>query len=155
MQPTHFGEVKRIYEEGIKTRNATFETSCPGWENWNNAHLPHGRWIALLKSKVVGWAALSSVSDCCVYEGVAEVSVYIGTEFRGKGVGKALMQKLVESSEENGFWTLHSATFPENIESIALHKSCGFREICYRERIGQLDGVWRDTVLMERRSPKF
>lgn len=155
MSPDHWDNVKRIYEEGIAPRNATFETSCPGWGHWNESHLRHSRWIALMYGNVVGWSALSPVSDRCVYGGVAEVSVYIGTGFRGQGIGKALIQKLIESSEDNGFWTLHSATFPENAESIALHKKCGFREIGYRKRIWKLDGIWRNTILMERRSPKF
>ncbi|MDA0194254.1 MAG: GNAT family N-acetyltransferase [Bacteroidetes bacterium] len=155
MLPAHWPDVKRIYEEGIATQNATFETSCPVWEKWNASHLPHSRWIALIDTKVAGWAALSPVSDRCVYGGVAEVSIYVGSDLRGQGIGKGLMNRMIKSSEENGLWTLNSATFPENTESIMLHIKCGFREIGYRERIGQLDGIWRNTVLMERRSLGF
>ena len=155
LEPSHWPEVERIYEDGIATGDATFETSSPGWGKWDNSHLNHSRWVAMLNEQVVGWVALSPVSDRCVYGGVAEVSVYIDVNHRGMGIGKQLLQKVITSSEDAGLWTLNAATFPENQSSIQLHKKCGFREIGVRERIGQQHGVWRDTVLMERRSDKF
>jgi L-amino acid N-acyltransferase YncA len=148
----HFDEVARIYTEGIATGNATFETKAPDWDTWNKGHLAHCRIVALVDNKVAGWAALSPVSGRCVYGGVAEVSVYIGKEFRGKGVGKALLVELIAQSEQNGLWTLQSGIFPENTASISLHDQCGFRRIGYREKVGQLGGTWRDTIQFERRS---
>lgn len=144
--------VQAIYREGIATGLATFETDAPGWEAWNKGHLRDCRLIAKTKSQVVGWAAISPVSSRCIYSGVAEVSVYVAASARGMGVGKALLSALVEESERAGIWTLQAGIFPENVSSIALHKACGFREVGHRERIGQLNGIWRDVVLMERRS---
>ncbi len=155
MEVHHWPDVERIYLEGIATGEATFETSSPGWEKWNESYLEHSRWIAEIDGAIAGWVALSPVSDRCVYGGVAEVSVYIGDHYRGKGIGKALLLKVIESSEANEIWTLNAATFPENIESVGLHKKCGFREIGIRKKIGKQSGIWRDTVLMEKRSPKF
>lgn len=145
--------VKTIYEEGIATKNATFETEAPTWEAWDKGHRADCRLIAKLDDVVVGWAALSPVSGRCVYAGVAEVSVYVGAAARGKGVGKALLKQLVEDSEAAGIWTLQAGIFPENTASIALHEDCGFRVLGRREKLGAMDGVWRDVVLMERRSP--
>lgn len=153
--PNDWPEVEKIYLDGISTKNATFETSSPGWAKWDESHLVHSRWVAEANQDVAGWVALSPVSDRCVYGGVAEVSVYIASNYRGQGIGKVLLEKVIESSEENGIWTLNAATFPENEASIQLHVRCGFRKIGIRERIGQLDNVWRDTVIMERRSPRF
>jgi phosphinothricin acetyltransferase len=144
--------VLAIYQEGIKTRNATFETAVPTWQKWNASHLNNCRFVALRDGQVIGWAALSPVSSRCVYEGVAEVSVYIATAARGQGVGKALLQKLITSSEQAGIWTLQASLFPENAASLALHEACGFRVVGRRERIAQLDGAWRDTLFLERRS---
>ena len=155
LESHHWPEVEKIYLEGIETGDATFETSSPGWEKWNDSHVQHSRWVAEVDGKIAGWVALSPVSDRCVYGGVAETSVYISEAYRGQGIGKALLLKGIESSEENGIWTLNAATFPENKGSINLHLKCGFREIGIREKIGQQNGVWRDTVLMERRSDKF
>ena len=152
MQATDWEDVRQIYLEGIATKNATFETDAPSWDGWNASHLDECRLVARINDDVVGWAALSPVSSRCVYAGVAEESVYIAASARGQGVGKALMNVLIEHSEAAGFWTLEAGMFPENTASIALHKACGFREIGRRERVGQMDGVWRDTVLMERRS---
>jgi L-amino acid N-acyltransferase YncA len=144
--------VRSIYLEGIATGQATFETDAPDWERWNSAHLSFARLIGRSGSDVVGWAALSPVSGRRVYAGVAEVSVYVGAAARGKGVGRSLLVALIEEAERNGIWTLQAGIFPENTASIALHKSCGFREVGRRERPGMLRGVWRDVILLERRS---
>lgn len=141
-----------IYREGIATGQATFETRVPSWAEWNISHLAAPRLVATDGEHVVGWAALSPVSARSVYAGVAEVSVYVSSNCRGRGVGKALLEALVAESETNKIWTLQASIFPENVASIALHKSCGFREVGRRERIGRMNGVWRDTVLLERRS---
>ncbi|WP_336686988.1 N-acetyltransferase family protein [Chryseobacterium bernardetii] len=148
----HYPDISKIYQEGIDTGISTFETNVPSWESWNESKLLHSRIIAVQGDTVLGWAALSKVSSRCVYEGVAEVSIYVSENHRGKGVGKFLMYQLIEESEANGIWTLQSGMFPENKATIALHKTFGFRMIGYRERIGKLQGVWRDSVLMERRS---
>jgi phosphinothricin acetyltransferase len=147
-------EVQSIYREGITTGNATFETDAPEWDQWDKSHLPGCRLVAKSKGQVIGWAALSHVSSRCVYRGVAEVSLYVKSSARGLGVGKALLRALIEESEQAGIWTLQGMTFPENTASIALQKACGFREVGYRERIGQMSSLWRDVILMERRSSK-
>jgi phosphinothricin acetyltransferase len=144
--------VEELYRQGIATENATFEIESPGWENWNAKHHAHSRLVASDQQRVLGWAALSPVSTRRVYAGLAEVSIYIAEAARGKGVGKGLLSALIEQSEQNGIWTLQAGIFPENAASIALHKACGFREVGRRERIGQLKGVWRDVILLERRS---
>jgi len=152
MLPQHWEDVKRIYEEGIGTGNATFQTAAPEWEEWNKAHLQTCRLIAVENDKLLGWAALTPVSDRCVYAGVAEVSVYIAEAARGKGMGKQLLQALINESEQHNLWTLQAGIFPENISSIKIHEACGFRIIGKRERIGKMNGIWRDTILLERRS---
>jgi L-amino acid N-acyltransferase YncA len=152
MQSQHWPTVKVIYEAGLATGNASFQTSAPAWEEWDAAHLKHSRLIALDGDTVLGWAALTPVSGRCVYAGVAEVSVYINPASRGQGVGKALLKALITESEANGLWTLQAGIFPENIPSVKLHEKCGFRVIGTREKIGQMHGIWRDTVLLERRS---
>lgn len=144
--------VSEIYKQGIETKNATFEKSLPSWEEWDNNHLQTCRFIAELNKEVVGWAALSPFSQREVYKGVAEVSIYISTYHSGKGIGKKLMNSLIEESEVNGIWSLQSSIFPENTASISLHKSLGFREIGYLEKISNMDGIWRNTILLERRS---
>ena len=144
--------VQGIYREGIATGNVTFETDVPDWETWDRNHLREGRLVAREGDQVVGWAALNPVSSRRVYAGVAEVSVYVAGSARGQGVGKALLQALVAASEQAGIWTLQAGIFPENEVSIALHEACGFREVGRRERLGQMHGVWRDVILMERRS---
>ena len=154
MQPEHWQQVKTIYEEGIKTGNATFETSAPGWEAWDKAHMQQCRLVAVENDTLLGWAALVPVTDRCVYAGVAEVSVYISADARGKGLGKLLLQKLIEESEANNLWTLQAGIFPENIASIKIHQDSGFRIIGKRERIGKMNNIWRDTLLLERRSDK-
>ena len=145
-------QVRDIYEEGIRSGNATFETSAPDWEQWNKAHLPFGRLVARSARTVVGWAALSPVSARKAYVGVAEASVYVSEKAQGKGVGTALQQELTRQSEADGIWTLQGVVFAENTASLALLKKSGFREVGRRERISQLDGRWRDTILLERRS---
>lgn len=153
--PQHWEAVKAIYEAGIATGNATFQTSAPSWETWNNDHIAHSRFVAVENGVVLGWAALTPVSGRCVYAGVAEVSVHVLPASQGKGVGKVLLNALIESSEANGLWTLQAGIFPENKASVRLHESCGFRIIGAREKIGKMNGVWRDTLLLERRSNKF
>lgn len=144
--------VKNIYELGIATGIATFETTAPNWKQWNENHLSFGRLVIILENEVVGWAALTAVSNRCIYQGVAEVSIYVHPSHRGKRIGQLLMKKLIFESEKNGIWALHSSIFSENLGSINLHKKVGFRMIGYREKIGRLKGVWKDNVLMERRS---
>ena len=145
-------EVRDIYEAGIATGHATFETSAPTWQHWDHAHLDEHRLVATVDGAVVGWAALSPVSDRCVYGGVAENSIYIHPDHRGRGVGRKLLSALIASSEAAGIWTVQTGIFPENTSSLGLHRRCGFRIIGTRQRIGRLHGVWRDTLLLERRS---
>jgi L-amino acid N-acyltransferase YncA len=152
MQPGDWDQVKAIYLEGIATGHATFETDAPSWEAWDATHLKFARLVAHDGGDLAGWAALSSVSQRCVYGGVAEVSVYVSPARRQSGVGKRLLEELIAESEANGIWTLQAGMFPENGGSLALHRACGFREVGRRERIGKLQGKWRDTILLERRS---
>jgi phosphinothricin acetyltransferase len=148
----HWERVSSIYLDGIATGQATFETRAPSWAEWSSGHLAAPRLVATDGGHIVGWAALSPVSSRSVYAGVAEVSVYVSSASRGRGVGKRLLEKLVVESEKNMIWTLQASIFPENIASVALHLSCGFREVGRRERIGKMNGIWRDTMLLERRS---
>lgn len=144
--------VEKIYADGIATKNATFEQTTPDWNTWNSSHRSDCRFVARMGSEIVGWAALSNVSNRCIYSGVAEVSIYVDPGFHGRGIGDRLMKTLIAESETNGLWTLQAGIFPENERSIQLHLRNGFRIIGSRERIGKMDGVWRDTVLLERRS---
>jgi L-amino acid N-acyltransferase YncA len=144
--------VKAIYEQGIAGGQATFETEAPSWDDWDRTHLEGHRLVALQEGEVVGWAALSPVSERCVYRGVAENSVYVADAAQGRGVGRALLEELVSRAERDEIWTIQTGIFPENEASIELHKRCGFRVVGVRERIGQHHGVWRDVVFMERRS---
>jgi phosphinothricin acetyltransferase len=145
--------VRAIYLEGIATGNATFETAAPEWERWDAAHMPHCRLVATAPQTILGFAALSPVSSRQVYAGVAEVSVYVGAQSRGAGVGRALLGELIRLSEVAGIWTLQAGIFPENQASLRLHEMAGFRIVGTRERIGCLAGRWRDVVLLERRQP--
>src|SRR6185437_2757438 len=147
-------EVRAIYEQGIATGLGTFETVAPSWEEWNAARLPHSRLVAR-EQAILGWAALSPVSKRASYAGVAEVGIYVAEAARGRGVGRTLLNALIESAEAHGIWTLQGATITENAASLALQAKCGFRVVGRRERIGKLNGVWRDTILTERRSTKI
>ncbi len=147
-------EVASIYAEGMATGYATFETEVPTFEHWDRNHLTTCRLVAVHDQEIMGWAALSPVSGRCVYGGVAEVSVYVGSKSRGLGVGKLLLHHLILESEAAGYWTLQSGIFPDNKGSIILHEKLGFRKIGHRERVAQLHGVWKDNVLFERRSNK-
>lgn len=144
--------VKKIYLEGLATKNATFEIAAPAWESWNNGHFKHSRFVACDSKTLVGWAALSPISSRAVYSGVAEISIYISSVCRGKGLGNILLKTLIESAEKNNIWMLQASIFPENEASVNLHLRHGFREVGRRERIAKLDGVWRDTMILERRS---
>jgi L-amino acid N-acyltransferase YncA len=152
MTAEHYSDVKNIYEQGISSGHATFETTSPPWTDWDAGHLKHSRFVAMVDDKVVGWAALSPVSRRPVYSGVAEVSVYVEAEFRRKSIGRVLLQALIGESESNGIWTLQAGIFPENNSSIRLHESHGFRKVGFREKIGKMNGSWRDTFQFERRS---
>ena len=144
-------QVASIYAEGIATGDATFEVEVPTWERWNAAH-PSLRLVAEIDGDVVGWAALSPYADRHCYRGVAEESVYVAESARGSGVGRKLLSALIEHAEAGGYWTLLAGIFPENAASLALHSSAGFRVLGVHERLGERDGVWRDVVLLERRS---
>lgn len=152
MTPGDWPSVRAIYEEGIATGDATFQTGAPEWDAWDAGHLQVCRLVLTEGKQVLGWAALSPVSSRCVYAGVAEVSIYVAAAARGRGLGRTLLQKLVEESEEQGLWTLQAGIFPENRASVALHQRCGFRIVGARERLGQMGGRWRDVLLLERRS---
>ena len=154
MRSDDWPAIRNIYSEGIGTGNATFETDTPEWVKWDQGHFLDCRLVARDSHLVLGWAALSPVSVRRVYSGVAEVSVYVAATARGRGVGKRLLQSLIEQSEGCGIWTLQAGILPENVPSIALHKSCGFREVGVRHKLGQRDGSWRDVLLLERRSTK-
>ncbi len=155
LEADHYPSVQKIYQAGIDTRNATFETKAPEWKIWNDKFMKAHRFVAIENAEVCGWAALSAVSNRCVYEGVSEVSVYVSPTASGKGLGTQLLQQLIDDSEGNGIWTLQASVFPENIASIRIHEKLGFRQVGYREKIAKRDGVWRNTVLLERRSEKF
>jgi L-amino acid N-acyltransferase YncA len=151
LRPDDWPAVRAIYEEGIRGGNATFETETPSWERWDSAH-PELRLVAERDGSVVGWAALSPASARHCYRGVGEVSVYVAEEARGSGLGRELLDELVERSEATGYWTLNAGVFPENEASICLHIACGFRAVGVRERVGESGGVWRNVLLLERRS---
>jgi L-amino acid N-acyltransferase YncA len=153
MEPADWERVRTIYEQGIDSGQATFELEAPTWERWDAAHLPFARLVAGLEGRVIGWAALSPVSGRCCYAGVAEASVYVDTACRGQGVGRQLLLATIAESERRGIWTLQGGAFAENEASLRLQRACGFRVVGKRERIGRLHGVWRDTILTERRSP--
>jgi phosphinothricin acetyltransferase len=152
MRASDWEQVRAIYLEGIRTGHATFETEAPSWERWDEAHLPFARLVMRDGERVLAWGALSPVSKRQVYRGVAELTVYVAESARGQGIGRTLLEALIIESERNGIWTLQASIFPENTASVELHRRCGFREVGRRERIAMLNGVWRDTLLFERRS---
>lgn len=155
MNEGHASEVLRIYAEGLETGLATFNTEVPSWEEWDRSHLPHARLVALDEQEVLGWVALSPVSARPCYRGVAEFSIYIATCHWSKGIADVLMQAMIAESEAKGIWMLQSSTFPENIASLRIQERHGFRQVGFRDRIAQLHGVWRNTILLERRSEKL
>ena len=150
--PGHWPGAARVYAEGIATGNATFETEVPTWEAWDSSHLSEHRLVALCDDEVVGWAALSPVSDRCVYGGVVEHSVYVAEAARGQGVGQRLLEQLIAATEATGIWTIQTGIFPENEASVSLHERVGFEVVGRRKRLGKLNGEWRDVLLLERRS---
>ena len=152
MDAADWAAVESIYLEGVATGNATLETGSPGWDIWDASHHQFGRFVACCDESVMGWAALSPVSGRCVYGGVGEVSVYVSASARGMGLGRELLLALIDECEKNGIWTMQAGILPENTASLRLHEACGFREVGRRERLGKLNGVWRDVVLLERRS---
>ena len=153
LHPEDWLAVEAIWTEGIDTRDATFETETPAWSSFDASRHPDHRHVALLDDRVVGWATLSPVSRRPCYAGVAENSVYVTSDARNQGVGLALMEALVTKADASGIWTIQTSVFPENAASVRLHERVGFRVVGRRERIAQLDGVWRDTLFLERRSP--
>jgi L-amino acid N-acyltransferase YncA len=153
LRPEDWPAVRAIYEAGIATGDATFDTVAPEWAAWDAAHLADHRLVACLDGRVVGWVALAPVSERCAYAGVAEDSIYVAPEAHGRGVGRALLTAVVASAERGGIWTVQTGIFPENQASVRLHQACGFRLVGVRERMGRLHGRWRDVLLLERRSP--
>lgn len=151
----HYTRVAEIYSEGLATGISTFETKVPSWDEWNEKFLTQGRLVAVIDEKIAAWCTLGAVSKREVYRGVAEITIYVGREFRGKGIGKQLLLALIEESEKLGFWTLQARIFPQNNASIQLHKACGFRMMGRKEKIGARNGLWFDNVELERRSEKI
>jgi phosphinothricin acetyltransferase len=151
MEQADWPQVAAIYDAGIATGDATFETSPPSWASWDAEHLPGLRFVATDDQEVVGWAAASSVSDRCCYTGVVENSVYVHPGHQGQGIGQLLLGALIRASETAGIWTIQCGVFPENAASLALHQTCGFRIVGRRERLGKLNGIWRDVLFLERR----
>ncbi len=152
MEPDDWQAVRMIYQEGIETGQATFETAVPSWADWDAGKISSCRFVAKLDGLVAGWAALSPISQRKVYAGIAEVSIYVASAARGQGIGKVLLRTLVGCSERAGYWMLQAVMFPENEASVVLHKACGFRIVGRRERVARHHGIWRDTILLERRS---
>jgi L-amino acid N-acyltransferase YncA len=152
MRTEDWPAVKAIYEQGIATKNATFDTEAPAWEDWDEGHLAGTRLVAERDGVIVAWAALSPTSRRAAYAGVVENSIYVDETARGQGIGRELLGALLAQADAAGIWTVQTSIFPENTASVGLHEACGFRVVGTRERIGQMDGVWRDTVLMERRA---
>jgi len=150
--PEDYPFVKTIYQQGIDTGNATFQRTAKSWDEWDNSMLDHSRIVAVENDNILGWAALSPISSREVYSGVAEVSVYVSRSAQGKGLGQRLLSQLIVESENNNIWTLQAGIFPENIGSLTLHKNNGFRQLGIREKLGEMNNVWRDVVLIERRS---
>jgi phosphinothricin acetyltransferase len=144
--------VREIFEQGIAGRNATFEVEAPSWETWDRSQLDGHRYVAVEQGRVVGWVAVHPVSSRPCYRGVVEHSVYVHDDFHGRGIGRALLARLFESTEADGIWTIQTGIFPENEASLALHEKAGFRVVGTQEKLGKLDGAWRDVVVLERRS---
>jgi L-amino acid N-acyltransferase YncA len=153
MTPTDWPQVEAIYAAGIATGNATFETEPPPWSDWDAAHRDDLRLVCTDGDTIIGWAATSSVSDRCCYAGVVEHSVYVHPEWQGRGAGRRILEALIDAASQAGIWTIQTGIFPENHASIALHQTCGFRIVGTRQRLGRLDGTWRDVLLLERRAP--
>jgi len=152
LQTEHWPEVALIYAQGIETGHATFETDLPSWERWDENHLTEHRFVGMRDGEVVGWVAVSAVSDRSVYGGVVENNVYVGDNARGTGVGRQLLERLIASTEAVGIWTIQTGIFPENEASVRLHECVGFELVGRRKRLGKLHGAWRDVLLLERRS---
>lgn len=152
MRASDWEQVRSIYLEGIRSGHSTFETEAPSWKSWDEGHHQFARLVMRDGETILGWAALSPVSKRDVYRGVAEVTVYVSGNARGLGIGRVLLEALIDESEKNGIWTLQASIFPENVASVQLHLGCGFREVGRREQIAMMNGVWRDTLLFERRS---
>ena len=155
IQQHDYPQVQAIYQKGIETGNATFQTTVKDWDNWIKTVIPDTGYGAFDGDTLMGWLSLSPVSDRCAYKGVAELSIYIAPEYQGKGIGKQLLKFILARSEASGIWTVQAGVFPENIASIRLHTSCGFRVVGTREKIGKLNGVWRDVTLLEYRSSEL
>jgi L-amino acid N-acyltransferase YncA len=152
MQPDDWSQVRAIYDAGIATGQATFETEPPTWESWHARHGPDLRFVAVERSAVAGWVAAGRVYPRACYAGVIEHSVYVSPDRWGRGIGRLLLDALTDAADAAGYWTIQAGIFPENRASVALHRACGFRVVGRRERLGRLDGVWRDVLLLERRS---
>jgi phosphinothricin acetyltransferase len=152
LEKTDYPAVREIYQQGINSGHATFETRVKSWGEWDVATAVAGRLVAIDGGQVVGWACLSDTTSRCVYRGVAETSVYVNPEFQGRGIGRSLLQALIESSEDAAYWTLQARIFTENVASIVLHEKLGFVPMGVHIKLGQLKGVWRDVQLLERRS---
>lgn len=152
LEGSHQKAILEIYRLGIETKNATFNTIVPTWEEWDNSHLKHSRFVIETENKIAGWIALSPVSSRCNYSGVAEISIYIHPDFSGLGFASELMKVMIDESEKNGIWTLQSSVFAENKASVKLHEKFNFRKVGFREKISKMEGVWRDTILYERRN---
>ena len=155
LDPSDWPDVRAIYAAGIATGNATFETEPPSWADWDASHRADLRFVAVDRDEIVGWTGAVPVSDRCCYAGVVEHSVYVGPDHQGQGIGKLLLAELIDATENAGVWTIQTGIFPENEASVALHERCGFRLVGRRERLGQLDGTWRDVLLLERRSTRL
>jgi phosphinothricin acetyltransferase len=146
--------VAEIYRQGIESGNATFQRDIPTWDEWNQGHINTCRIVVSIDNEIAGWAALTPVSGRCVYAGIAEVSVYVSNQFKGQKIGTRLLERLISESEKEGYWTLQASIFPENKASLKIHYNLGFRNVGFREKIGKMNDIWRDTILLERRSKK-
>lgn len=155
LKPADWPRACAIYLEGILSGNATFETEPPNWEQWDLSHHQFGRLVAATDEGIMGWSALSPVSVRRCYSGVAEVSIYVSASARGQGVGRFLLRETIRAAEANGIWTLQGSVFPENVASLRMCTAAGFRQVGRRKHIAKLNGLWRDTILLERRSDRI